>query len=135
MSAYTDRMGNPISEQQFLQMQGINGNDGLFTSFSNNGLDGLGQIDIPEMTVNSATDTTSQGGLFDGMTAGGFKDIAGGVGSIYQLYNSHKMLGLYEDQVKQSKRALNRNIKDMDRSDANRVAWGNAMSNAGTQTA
>ena len=71
------------------------------------------------------------GDTFDGITTSGVKDVMGGLGGLYQLYQGNKMLGLYEDQINNSKTAMNRNIADMDRRDRVRGNWNSAISNAG----
>ena len=46
----------------------------------------------------------------DNFSAAGFSDVANGLGGLYGMYQGHKMLGLYEDQINDMKAnsALNR---------------------------
>jgi len=88
-----------------------------------------GLYDWMNSAYTGSTDAIS--GATDGMTMAGFNDFAQGAGGLYGMFQGHKMLGLYEDQVKDARLNSARMRSDMDRRDKTREAWGTAFSNAG----
>jgi len=122
MANYTDRMGNPITEQQYKQMQGMNTNDGLYTSATNNG------YTAPTYTPSTSGIGSESGGLFDSWSASGFNDIIGGVGGLYQMYQGHKFMGLAEDDMAMRQESYDAARADEDVRMANNKSYGSAFS-------
>jgi len=104
-------MGNPITEQQYMQMQGMNTNDGLYTSYSNNGF-------MPTTNTNGYTPDVGSGtgGLFDNWSgqdmvggAMGIANVGLGLANFFENkdFNKARVKGINE-QIKNSKYTRNR---------------------------
>ena len=77
-----------------------------------------GSLDTSNIATGNKWDSSfnadSVGGLFNNFSAAGFKDVAGGLGGLYGMYQGHKMLGLAKDDLNMRKTAYrdNRNRRN-----------------------
>jgi len=103
-----------------------NSGTGLYDSVMSGATDSSSMIP----TVGYGANTNNTGGLFDGFSASGFNDVTQGAAGLYGMYQGHKMLGLYEDQVKdaQLNSAVNRN--EIARRNTVRDNWSTAFQQA-----
>ncbi len=62
-----------------------------------------GQVNVNDIGAGN-------GGLFDNWSMGDSKDLIGGMGGLYSMYQGHQLMGLAKDDLSNRKRALDYNI-------------------------